>query len=190
MNIVPFGKYKGQPVEVMAQDAQYLTWLQAQSWFIERYKRIHELLLANKIEPSETPEHNKMQAKFASDLFLDDFIEFVLRNKLIDEHTYNISEPVAVFEKYGFDVVVRFTMSCSIYIELKPHISDDYPAVLRQVTSVTNYTTYNMGKPFQHPLVGHRMVITEGFSAAGASFEEVVKIFHSRGVFLCMLNDI
>jgi len=26
-NIVPFGKYKGQPVEVLQQDIQYLEWI-------------------------------------------------------------------------------------------------------------------------------------------------------------------
>jgi uncharacterized protein (DUF3820 family) len=26
-NVVPFGKYKGQPVEVLAQDPQYVEWM-------------------------------------------------------------------------------------------------------------------------------------------------------------------
>jgi uncharacterized protein (DUF3820 family) len=30
-NLVPFGKYKGQPVEVLAQDREYCDWLDAQT---------------------------------------------------------------------------------------------------------------------------------------------------------------
>jgi uncharacterized protein (DUF3820 family) len=35
-SIVPFGKYKGQPVEALAQDRSYLDWLQTQNWFMAR----------------------------------------------------------------------------------------------------------------------------------------------------------
>jgi hypothetical protein len=62
--IVPFGKYKGQPVEALAADRSYLDWLTAQSWFRERYAGIYTLIINNFTEPSETPEHNRLQARF------------------------------------------------------------------------------------------------------------------------------
>ena len=34
---VPFGKYKGRPVEDLWADTEYLAWLEAQPWFRERY---------------------------------------------------------------------------------------------------------------------------------------------------------
>lgn len=65
--IVPFGKYKGQPVEALVHDRQYVEWLTAQPWFKEKFQPIYNLVINNFGEPSETPEHNAMQA-----LFLDD----------------------------------------------------------------------------------------------------------------------
>lgn len=65
--VVPFGKYKGQPVEAMVGDQQYIDWLMGQSWFRERYQGIYTLIINNFQEPSETPEHNALQARFLND---------------------------------------------------------------------------------------------------------------------------
>jgi hypothetical protein len=62
--VVPFGKYKGQPVEVLAADKSYCDWLAGQDWFRDRYTTIHTLIVNNFREPSETPEHNALQARF------------------------------------------------------------------------------------------------------------------------------
>jgi hypothetical protein len=63
-DIVPFGKYRGQPVEVLRADPGYTQWLLAQDWFRDRFATIHTLIVNNFGEPSETPEHNALQAKF------------------------------------------------------------------------------------------------------------------------------
>ena len=68
-NIVPFGKYKGQPVEALAADRQYFEWLSAQAWFRERYQNIYTLIVNNFAEPDETPEHNALQMRFLDDDF-------------------------------------------------------------------------------------------------------------------------
>jgi hypothetical protein len=68
-NIVPFGKYKGQPVEVLAQDRPYLEWLSAQPWFRERYASMYTLIVNNFTEASETPDHNALQVLFLDDAF-------------------------------------------------------------------------------------------------------------------------
>ena len=39
--LVPFGKYKGQPVSVMQNDTQYCDWLATQDWFRERYANVY-----------------------------------------------------------------------------------------------------------------------------------------------------
>ena len=69
LNIVPFGKYKGQPVEVLANDKPYLDWLQAQDWFRQRYAGIYTLIVNNFAEASETPDHNALQVLFLEDDF-------------------------------------------------------------------------------------------------------------------------
>ena len=44
-NVIPFGKYKGRPVEALAQDREYSDWLTGQAWFREP---LRELLHAHR----------------------------------------------------------------------------------------------------------------------------------------------
>ena len=53
-DIIPFGKYKGQPVEVLAADRQYLSGSAGQSWFRERYQNIYAMFVNNFAEPTES----------------------------------------------------------------------------------------------------------------------------------------
>ena len=65
--IMPFGKYKGKPIEVLMQDEQYLNWLKDQPWFREKFRNYYTLIVNNfSTEPVDTPEHNEMQAKSIS----------------------------------------------------------------------------------------------------------------------------
>jgi hypothetical protein len=73
--IVPFGKYRGQPVEALAADRQYFEWLCGQAWFRERYQNIHTLIVNNFAEPNETPEHNRLQMRFLDDEFCADIVQ-------------------------------------------------------------------------------------------------------------------
>ena len=66
-NVVPFGKYRGQPVETLVADGDYCDWLSAQPWFRDRYTGIYQIILNGPQPPTETPEHNEMQARFLSD---------------------------------------------------------------------------------------------------------------------------
>lgn len=63
-NIIPFGKYKGKPIETLATDKEYTQWLLAQSWFREKNINLYNVVINNFREPENTPEHNKMQIKF------------------------------------------------------------------------------------------------------------------------------
>jgi len=67
--IIPFGKYKGQPVEqVMMRDPAYLQWLKQQPWFAEKFPPIYQIVVNNFAAPSEdTPAHNAMQVRFLED---------------------------------------------------------------------------------------------------------------------------
>ena len=60
---VPFGKYKGQPVEVMAADASYCEWLTGQKWFRGKYRDLYRALKNPGAEPGATPP---LTAKFGT----------------------------------------------------------------------------------------------------------------------------
>jgi hypothetical protein len=77
--VIPFGKYKGQPVEVLASDRDYCNWLMAQTWFGERYPQVHTLVINNFGEPTETPEHNALQIRLLDDGFRAKCTEAALR---------------------------------------------------------------------------------------------------------------
>jgi len=68
-NVVPFGKYKNQPVEVLAHDREYCDWLVNQGWVKERFPEFFMVIINNFGEPAETPAHNAMQARFLEDRF-------------------------------------------------------------------------------------------------------------------------
>jgi hypothetical protein len=79
-NVIPFGKYRGHPIEVLSSDKDYTDWLMAQPWFRERYGNMYTLIVNNFGEPGETPEHNALQA-----MFLDgDFCHRVVRRLGVD----------------------------------------------------------------------------------------------------------
>jgi hypothetical protein len=65
--LVPFGKHKGEPVEQLLADQGYMEWLLAQPWVRDRYPTFHQTIINYGGEPSESPEHNQMQAAFLDD---------------------------------------------------------------------------------------------------------------------------
>ncbi len=78
VSLVPFGKYKGQPVEALAQDSEYCEWLAGQDWFRTRYTAIHTLIVNNFAAPHETPEHNALQVLFTDTSWVTKFIQAYL----------------------------------------------------------------------------------------------------------------
>lgn len=72
-DIIPFGKYKGQPVEVLQQDENYCQWLQSQDFVREKFPQLHTLIINNLQAPTETPEHNRIQVKFLSEDYRKQF---------------------------------------------------------------------------------------------------------------------
>jgi hypothetical protein len=74
LEIVPFGKYRGQPVEALAQDREYCEWLSQQDWVRTRYPTIRTLIINHFGEPEETPEHNALEALFVEEDFRRRFV--------------------------------------------------------------------------------------------------------------------
>jgi hypothetical protein len=71
--IVPFGKYRGKPIEAMLQDPSYCEWFMSQPEMRQKYQNVYQVIINNFGEPSETPESNEMQAKFLSADFRQKF---------------------------------------------------------------------------------------------------------------------
>jgi uncharacterized protein (DUF3820 family) len=82
--IVPFGKYKGRPVEDMAADRDYCDWMAQQPWFREKFANIYNVVINYGVEPTETPEHNAMQARFLDDAYCLALLQHVRPGKLLE----------------------------------------------------------------------------------------------------------
>lgn len=64
--IMPIGKFKGQPVEVLRDDPEYREWLLGQDWFRQKFPQLVQIVVNNFAEPENTPEHNRIQAREAT----------------------------------------------------------------------------------------------------------------------------
>ena len=215
--LVPFGKYKGQPVEVMQMDTAYCDWLSKQSWFREQYGNVYnQVIINNFTEPTETPEHNRLQAKFLDDDFVFRFVAskilpvFLKRNKLekqslLQNPEYkdrfsdiDVDPQIKIkkveFEVNGWDVCVGINyreicnMPChhgimdgetQVLFEIKPCIGDDFPAILRQIKQNSKRTS----------AYGFKVCVVDQFTAVGATYEQVQKMFNLSGISLFMFSD-
>lgn len=201
-NIVPFGKYKGQPIDVLAQDPQYVEWMVGQGWFKDKYPQFYTIIINNFQEPSDTPEHNAIQAMFLDDELCARLLNLIgstidvkkeYRHFLSDDERFllkNISRKR--FEEGGIDVFIEYGTwrlndgnwrsgsyheYASAAIEIKPSIGDDWPSVLRQAMKM------NVGD-------GHRCVVYRDFVATSVSIEQVKEMFKLSGVLLFSLDEI
>lgn len=195
--IVKFGKYKNQPVEVLKQDREYVKWLQTQDWFRANYQSINNIIINNFNAPSETPEHNKIQTLFLDQSFCDKMIDYMINNNLLkssytkeicvkkseylmgsngtsnayltdpvweqQEINFNYKYNGVYFELKGVDVTLDY-IDARFYIEIKPNLSDDYPAVLRQMQALRS-----------------NVLICDSYDGIGATFDQVKDIFYKSG---------
>ena len=244
--LMPFGKYEGQPIEVLRSNPGYCQWLTAQAWFREKHAPIYQLIINNFVEPNETPEHNRLQTRFLDKEFclhllralgwmpiadkdglirstqqkleearsqlakcstsyddygrkktlegnIGEYESFLTHYPEIDSSNIKISNE---FEYAGWDVKIKASLpfaeamwrykglSDRIYkttcsVEIKSEISDDYPAILRQMKA--NEQTYK---------ADYRVLVFDNFSAAGATLEQVKQIFSSSGFYVLCFSDL
>lgn len=223
---VPFGKYKGRPVEEMQADTEYMAWLEGQPWFRERFAK---LAVRTPDEMSRTPEHNRIQAVFLDFEFVRAFVavtndpaiekerkagasfwaeEIANKRKEIESFTWNGRDVTnlnaelgellspenhnvsiwAEFEERGADVMVLigfkhygFNNRNSRYgravvelpVEVKPVVSDDYPAVLRQMKRN-----------------GSRYLLVGRYEGVGATVAQFKEIFSRSGKTVVFLSDV
>lgn len=199
-DIVPFGKYKGQPVESLAQDREYCEWLGGQEWFRSRFSAIHTLIVNNFGASAETPEHNALQAWFTDRAWVDRFAarlvssdeleasrEWYLGHNRLSEDEVQQVKSVALklrvsdlkFEVDGADVEFYCQSSPVLFrflrVECKPVLGDDYPAVLRQMKASK---------------CGVLLVGSGGYTGTGATIDQVATIFRTAGITIVHLSDV
>lgn len=148
MAVIPFGKHRGRSaVEVAASDPAYLQWLVTQSWFRREHAEICAIVVAVLDRPSDdTPEHNALQA-----LFLEERYRLTVARiafpwfKIVGAseprfEVLPVGKPCARTIAGG-DVVYCVELAIRppaarkkrVGVEIKPEVSDDYPAVIRQM---------------------------------------------------------
>lgn len=80
-DIVPFGKYRGQPVDALLADQDYLRWAMAQPGIVAmlqaRHPAIFNIITVGAPNNDDTPDHNRLQARFLDRKFQEAFIECV-----------------------------------------------------------------------------------------------------------------
>jgi hypothetical protein len=225
--IVPFGKYKGQPVEILASDPQYVEWLLSQSSIKIKYPDIINVIINNFQVPSETPEHNALQVKFLNESYRIKFAAYVSNiskqhfdrtglsiKNTIEKQEKTIKKREEIFrsggiglttgefefEKNGLDVEfyvgvdiinrdselskalskcwedkrVRHNTDGWFYsIEIKPVVSDDFPAVLRQM---------KVSKA--------KILFVSKYTGIGATKEEFIQYFKTQDITVVFESDI
>lgn len=195
--IVPFGKYKGQPAEVLIADTDYCDWLTAQPWFRERFGNIYNLVINYGTEPQDSPEHNQMQAKFLDDGWCQD-LAIVLFKDGLGQKSNAISH--RKFEIHGWDVIFQVIVRAEfgtydysttkhkyewddiagvVYVELKPDLGDDYPSVLRQ-----------MQRQRADGGIQRICLVVRRYAFEHVTWEQVVQIFAASGIVLVAESEI
>lgn len=66
--LVPFGKYAGQPLEILLADKSYCAWLVGQASIREQYPELCNLVFSEHGSCLKTPNHNRMQAEYVDEV--------------------------------------------------------------------------------------------------------------------------
>lgn len=201
----PFGKYSGQPLAVVLADRNYTQWALSLADFPIKHPAVFDFIATGggTVEKDQTPAHNAMQIRFLK----PEASEACVRRLAPAVDTEEVKDggalgPVEIdrqtFEHFGWDVyfVSRHRWSFEeslddwssywhVGIELKPSISEDYPAVLRQVKDrvLRNHAT-------RRGVVDKVVVVTDSFTAKSATLDQVKQMFRSSGVHLFLWSEI
>jgi len=173
-DLVPFGKHKGKPLNALLDDREYLDWVLEQPWFRQKYGNIYQIVINNGQEPSETPEHNLMQARFLNARYGHVVVNRVLARNFPGPNRITIGS-VSFEPAIGGDVSFKVSWDrplmvpgmdgrcirdSIVVLELKPTLGDDYPAVLRAMKRIVNRDKY--GQPL--PII--KVLVVRDFNAA------------------------
>lgn len=106
--LVPFGKYKGQPITTLLNDTKYLEWCKQQEWF-QKFPIVYNICVNQTIttnnQNSKTPEHNKLQNLFLQNENVEKLLKNVFKKT---SKNVKISEGKITFEgMFNWDLIVE-----------------------------------------------------------------------------------
>ena len=193
-DLVPFGKHKGKPLNALLDDREYLDWVLEQPWFRQKYGNIYQIVINNGQEPSETPEHNLMQAQYLNKQYAYSVIHPVLLKCAPGQSEYRLSaidfEPegggdvgiIASWDKHHplGDYVFR---QATVIIELKPAMGDDYPAVLRTMKRI------GANRSGSKDVFIIKLLVVRNYSGA-INREQLVQIFNLSNIHVVFESDV
>jgi hypothetical protein len=107
--LVPFGKYKGQPITTLMNDTKYLEWCKQQEWF-QKFPIVYNICVNQTIstsnQNSKTPEHNKLQNLFLENENVEKLLRLIYKNF---KYRKNVSYSSARCEfegSFNWDIVI------------------------------------------------------------------------------------
>ena len=210
--LVPFGKYKGQPITTLMNDTKYLEWCKQQEWF-QKFPIVYNICVNQTITTnnsnSKTPEHNKLQNLFLENENIEKLWNIIInkyckskRHILLKLNSYKIEfegrfnwDCIFVFDNYTqclngrrccsdeFDINVQFVFS-----EIKPLLGDDYPCVLRKMKNQVELTN-NAYKDKTKFHLKYLLIIKE-YNSINTSKDDLIKIFTQSGINIVFTNEI
>ncbi len=168
--------------------------------------------VVNSAEPADTPEHNSYQVRFIDAGYTTAFVRhlfpqastpFVIKtefevsgadvmirvcNAAMDKHTqewslwledwYNSTKP----GKPPQPRCPPDAISKKLFVEIKPVVGDDYPAILRQIKQYMR-VLYDWEQPSFILLIGQ-------YCGVGATTDQMVKTFEASGIRVAFAENI
>jgi len=107
--LVPFGKYKGQPITTLMNDTKYLEWCKQQEWF-QKFPIVYNICVNQTIstsnQNSKTPEHNKLQNMFLENENVEKLLRLIYKKF---RYRKNVSYSYARCEfegSFNWDIII------------------------------------------------------------------------------------
>jgi hypothetical protein len=209
-NVIPFGKYKGQPIEAMAADAGYMEWLASQSWFRDKYENIYTLIINNFAEPSETPAHNVLQVLFLDNGLAARAVECA-ENKMewkfvwpgaIDLRITERKVSRVSFEVSAVDVLIKTDIVvCARFRDYNWPRQSGYQEITETFNESLSYAVEikpSVGDDYpvvlrqiRNNLVKARNILfLEQYTGTGATRDQFVEIFRRSGIAVVFRSEV
>ena len=213
--VITFGKHQGLTVEtLLANHRDYVEWLLGKSWLAERFSNLHAALLSAGTPTDETPEHNKIQARFLEPLFCEALI-YVVAPAIKDRWRKKVEEywsqldggPIqrfpkpkenarpclltkSSFEQKGIDVITDWHWDVSKLFD-EEHECGNYLAGGRVGVEIKP----SIGDEYptvlrQMERLGVKICLSENYTGRGVSEPVVKQIFESNGYSLIFVREI
>ena len=107
--LVPFGKYKGQPITTLMNDTKYLEWCKQQEWF-QKFPIVYNICVNQTITTtnpnSKTPEHNKLQNMFLENKNVEKLLRLIYKKFKYRKNVLYSSARCEFEGSFNWDVII------------------------------------------------------------------------------------